>query len=231
MRAVERVVCLLATHRVAAEGVSPDKILGILHAELLRSVVKHAEIGIRKSRPTLHRISHLPPLELHVLEVIRTLVAVLVLHPRDGALACLGIFGDDGCDGRLHVFALLASSRVVGPHLSTNILGQRHHSRKAVVLLELRGIPQDVRLAVDVHSANAQSSVAVILILDERAHSLRPLHVVQSILQLPRLQPSVLEVGVAVVLHGPGLLAERLLVNGVHKDIERVTGRTGINGH
>ena len=215
---------------IHAVEICPDEVLLILDAQFHGQVVEHTQV-LAVERTAIQFVSHLPTLLLDVLEVVAGNVAPFVLHPRDGTLAGLRIFADDGSDRRLHVFALLSSGRIVGPHLGTHLLGQRYHPREAVVLGEFRSIPQNVRLAVDVHSANAQSSVAVILILDERAHSLRPLHIVQMILQLPRLQPRILEVRVAIVFHGPRLLVQSALAVSAHDDVEQMTRRPRILLH
>ena len=216
---------------IHAVEICPDEVLLILDAQFHGQVVEHTQV-LAVERTAIQFVSHLPTLLLDVLEVVAGNVAPFVLHPRDGALTRFGVISKhlgDGCG--VAVLDDFASFRIILQQVCTHLLGQRYHPREAVVLGEFRSIPQNVRLAVDVHSANAQSSVAVILILDERAHSLRPLHIVQMILQLPRLQPRILEVRVAIVFHGPRLLVQSVLAVSAHDDVEPMTRRPRILLH
>ena len=227
MRAVERIVHLLATHRVAAEGVSPDEVLGILYAQFLRRVVQHAEIGVRESRPALHRVSNLPPLELHVLEVVAGLVAPFILHIDDGALAGLRhLFDAAGGTYHLRLFGVeVLGVAVVADDLLT--LGHGIHQRvvapiihvHAEALQQLVGVPRERDVADDLER------VAVFLVGDVGTRLLRPLHIVQTVLQLPCLQSGILEVRVALVLHRPRLLVQRISRVSPQQQVERMARR------
>ena len=173
----------------------------------------------------LQFIRHLPPLELHVLEVVAGLVAPFILHINDGALAGLRhILHAAGGAYHLRLFGVeLLRVAVVADDLLA--LGHGLHQRvvapvlhiHAEALQQLVGVPRERDVADD------QERVAVVLVGDVGARLLRPLHVVEPVLQLPCLQTCIRAVRVTIVLHCPSLLVEHRRTIGTHKNVELMT--------
>ena len=221
----QREIRLITAAVVAAEGICPDEVLRVLHAQPLRAVVGVGHhVLAAQSIASAHAVGGHPPLELHVLEVIRTLVAVLVLHPRDGALAGLRhLFDTAGGAYHLRFFGVeLLGVAVVADNLLT--LGHGLHQCVVAPILDVHteALQQLVGVARERDVTDDPERVAVVLFGDVGARLFRPLHVVEPILQFPCLQPGVLEVRVAIMLHGPCLLVQRIGRISTHKDVERV---------
>ena len=221
----QREIRLITAAVVAAEGICPDEVLRVLHAQPLWAVVGVGHhVLAAQSLASAHAVGGHPPLELHVLEVIRTLVAVLVLHPRDGALAGLRhLFDTAGGAYHLRFFGVeLLGVAVVADNLLT--LGHGLHQCVVAPILDVHteALQQLVGVARERDVTDDPERVAVVLFGDVGARLFRPLHVVEPILQFPCLQPGVLEVRVAIMLHGPCLLVQRIGRISTHKDVERV---------
>ena len=133
---------------------------------------------------------------------------MLILHPRDGALACLRHLLD-AAGGAYHLRLLGVEAlgvAVVADDLLA--LGHRLHQRVVAPIIDVHAeaLQQLVGVARERDVADDLERVAVVLVGDVGARLLRPLHVVEPVLQLPCLQPCILEVGVALVTHRPRLL-------------------------
>ena len=227
----QRVVRLLAASVVATEGVGPDEVLGVLHAKTLRAVV-----GVRyhvlaaQSLASAHAVGGHVTLILDVLEVIRALVAVLVLHPRDGSFAGLRHLLDAaGGAYHLRLFGVeLLRVAVVADDLLT--LGHRLHQRIVAPILDVHAeaLQQLVGMVRECDVADDLECVAVVLVGDVGTRLLRPLHVVEPVLQLPSLQPHIIEIRVALVLHRPCLLVQRIGRVSPHNDVELMARRACI---
>ena len=228
----QRVVRLLTACVVAAEGVGPDEVLCVLHAKPLWGVVGVGH-HVLAAQPlaSAYAVSGHPSLILDVLEVVRGLVAVLVLHPRDGALADLadGLHSAGGAHHLRLFWVELLGHAVVADDLLT--LGHRLHQRVVAPVLDVHAeaLQQLVGVARERDFADDQERVAVVLVGDVGARLLRPLHVVEPVLQLPTLQPGVLEVRVADVIHCPRLLIQCVFAVGTHDDVELMACTTCIS--
>ena len=206
----QRVVRLLAAAVVAAEGVGPDEVLRVLHAQPLRAVVGVGHhVLAAKPIASAHAVGGHVSLILNVLEVIRALVAVLVLHPRDGAPSGLRhLLHAAGGSYHFRLFGVeLFGVSVVAEDLLT--LGHRLHQRVVAPVFDVHAeaLQQLVGMARERDVADDQECVAVFLVGDVGARLLRPLHVVEPVVQLPCLQTCVIEIRVALVTY-----CQRLLV-------------------
>ena len=214
---------------VHAVEVSPDEVALILDAQFLGQAVEHAQV-LAVERITLQFVSHLPTLLLDVLEVVAGLVAPFILHIDDGALACLRHLLDAaGGAHHLRRFGVeLLGVAVVADNLLT--LGHRLHQRVVAPIIDVHAeaLQQLVGVARERDVADDLERVAVLFVGDVGARLLRPLHVVEPVLQLPRLQACALEVRVAIVTHRPRLLVERIGRISPHKDVERMARRAGV---
>ena len=181
----QREIRLLTAAVVAAECVGPDEVLRVLHAKPLRAVVGVGHhVLADQSLASAHAVGGHPTLELHVLEVIRALVAVLVLHPRDGAPSGLRhLLNAAGGAYHFRLFGVeLLGHAVVADNLLS--LGHGFHQRvvapifdvHAEALQQLIGMPRERNVADD------QERVAFLLVGDVGTRLLRPLHVVQPVL-------------------------------------------------
>ena len=209
--------------------VGPDEVALILDAQFLGQVVEHTQILVVE-RIAIQFVSHLPTLLLDVLEVVAGLVAPFILHPRDGARASLRHLLDAaGGTYHLRLFGVeLLRHAVVADDLLA--LGHRLHQCviAPVIHVHAEALQQFVGVARERDVADDHERVAVVLVGDVSARLLRPMHVVEPVLQLPCLQPGVLEVRVALVLHRPRLLVQRVRRVGPHQQVKRVARRACI---
>ena len=90
--AAKRVVCLIAAAVVTAEGVCPDVVFGVFHHQFIRYIVWVGNHVLAVQPITTEVVGSIVTLELNVLEVIRTFVVELVLHPEDCSFASFGNF-------------------------------------------------------------------------------------------------------------------------------------------
>ena len=151
----QRVVRLLAARVVAAEGVCPDEVLRVLHAKTLWAVVGVGHhVPAAQSIASANAVGGQVTLILDVLEVVGTLIAVLVLHPRDGALTVVSLGIDGGNRSRLfRVFWVEVVGAVVGVHRRVNIFVKAYGIVCPVFAEHGVALPQNVRRSVHLDSA------------------------------------------------------------------------------
>ena len=187
----QREIRLITAAVVAAEGICPDVVLRVVNAQVLGCVVRFRNhIQPVQTFTSGYCIRSLPSLELNVLEVIRALIAPLVLHPQNRALAflchhidsrrradCLRLF-------RIEVF------RIAIVAVDGLALFQRIHQRIVTPVFNVRAktLQQLVGVSTKLNGADGKERIAILLIHDVRTLLLRPLLVLQPELQLPRLQ-------------------------------------------
>ena len=211
MHSRQRVVHLLATRVVAAKGVGPDKVIRVLHAQPMRAVVGVGyHVLAAQSFASAHAVCGHVSLELYILEVIWALVAVLVLHPRDGAVAGLRHLLD-AAGGAYHLRLLgvkLLRHAVVADNLLA--LCNRFHQCVVAPVLDVHSeaLQQLIGVALQRDVAQHEECVAVVRVGDVCARLLRPMHVVEPVLQLPSLQAAVLKVGVSVMLNSKSIFRQ-----------------------
>ena len=229
----QRVVRLLAALVVAAEGVGPDEVLRVLHAKPLRAVVGVGHhVQAVQSLASAHAVGGHVTLELHVLEVIRALVAVLVLHPRDGALAFVADERDAA--GRANLFGFVGVEvlgvAVVAVDGFSLLYGVHQRVVAPVIDVHAEALQQLVGVARERDVSDDQERIVVVLVCDVGASLLRPLDIVECVSELPGSEVAVGEVVVAIVLYRPGFLAQGGGIERHDDDVERMTGASGVSG-
>ena len=156
-----------------------------------------------------------------IIDVLLRVVAHERVEVRAQLLKSLLVGGVQRVDGQLradnvrHVAVIIHLCRVAAVHVEVALTHDGESQKLHVLKVVRQAVAQLVLHLVDHTLALCGVSPVVAVAV-----------VVERVLQLPCLQPCILEVRVAVVLHGPRRLAQRVGCIGTHQDVELMTRRT-----
>ena len=228
---VQRIVFLLSSGSVAAEGIGPYEIIFVVDGKVDWKVVQYAKVLVGEARAAAHGIRNKPTLELDVLEIIRALVAVFVFHEVDGALTILGnyLFRFDWAGPGLAVD--LARFRVILHEVGADLFVFRNGLGQSIVFVQLACIPKDVGRTFDIYRSDFLQSITIVLFDDESSSRLGPLFVFQTVFQFPCFELGGCKVVVAFVVGCVSVLIEVRSVVGTDNDIELIASRMDCTNH